>query len=93
MRSPGLRVQFAVQGYLKNEADVVQEVRAVVWQSEGLPVRSHPGRVEVSLSKTPNPQIAPDVLVGTLHGNQSVLVCEWVNKKHQLYSTLDKGAI
>ena len=23
----------------------------------GLPVRSHPGRVEVSLSKTPNPQL------------------------------------
>ena len=58
----------------------------------GLPVRSHPGRVEVSLSKTPNPQ-----LVGTLHGSQSPLVCErvceWVNERHKLYSALDKGAI
>ena len=33
---------------------MAQEVRAVVWQSE---VRSHPGHVEVSLSKTPNPQL------------------------------------
>ena len=33
--------------------------------------------------------IAPDELVGTLHSSQ----CEWVNEKHQLYSTLDKGAI
>ena len=39
----------------------------------GLPVQSHPGRVEVSLSKTP--PIAPDELVGTLHGCQSLLVC------------------
>ena len=53
--------------------------------------------VEVSLSKTPNPQIAPDELVGTLHGSQSPLVCEcvceWVNERHKLYSALDKGAI
>ena len=33
--------------------DVAQEVRAVVRQS----VRSHPGCVEVSLSKTPNPPL------------------------------------
>ena len=38
----------------------------------GLPVRSHPGRVKVSLSKTLTP-IAPDELVGTLHGSQSPL--------------------
>ena len=34
---------------------MTQEVRAVVWQSEGQ--SSHPGHVEVSLSKTPNPQL------------------------------------
>ena len=54
----------------------------------GLPVRSHLGRVEVSLSKMPNPPIAPDELVGTLHGSQSPLVCEcvceWVNERHTL---------
>ena len=75
---------------------MAQEVRAVVRQSEGLPVRSHPGRVEVSLSKTPNPPIAPDELVDTLHGSQSPLVCvsvcEWVNERHKLYSAC-KGAI
>ena len=38
----------------------------------GLPVRSHPGRVEVSLSETPIPQL---LLVGTLRGSQSPLVC------------------
>ena len=31
--------------------------RAVVLAVEGLPVWSHPGRVEVSLSETPNPQL------------------------------------
>ena len=31
--------------------------RAVVWQSEGCRFDRHPGRVEVSLSKTPNPQL------------------------------------
>ena len=50
----------------------------------GLPVRSHPGHVEVSLSKTPNPQLLL-MLVGTLHGSQSPLVCEcvceWVNER------------
>ena len=59
----------------------------------GLPVWSRPGRVEVSLSKTPN----PDELVGTFRGSQPLLVCqcvcERVNEKHQLYSALDKGAI
>ena len=63
----------------------------------GLPIRSLPGCVEVSLSKTPNPQIASDELVGTLHGSQSPLVCECVyervNERHKLYSALDKGAI
>ena len=75
--------------------DVAQEVRAVVWQSEGCRFEPHPGHVEVSLSKTP--MIAPDELVGTLHGSQSPLVCEcvckWVNERHKLYSALDKGAI
>ena len=46
----------------------------------GLPVRSRPGRVEVSLSETPNPPIAPDEAVGALHGSQSPLVCESVNE-------------
>ena len=36
---------------------MAQEVRVVVWQSEGLPVQTHAGCVEVSLSKTPNPQL------------------------------------
>uniref|UniRef100_A0A0E9XA66 Uncharacterized protein n=1 Tax=Anguilla anguilla TaxID=7936 RepID=A0A0E9XA66_ANGAN len=31
------------------------EVRAIVWQSEGCRFKPRPGRVEVSLSKTPNP--------------------------------------
>ena len=47
----------------------------------GLPVRSHLRRVEAG------------ELVGTLHGSQSPLVCEWVNERHKLYSALDKGAI
>ena len=68
--------------------DVAQEVRAVVWQSEGCRFDPHPGRVEVSLSKTPNPQLAPDELVGNLHGSQSPLVwqcvCERVNERHKL---------
>ena len=70
--------------------DVAQEVRAVVW---GLPVRSHPGRVEVSLSKTPN--LTPDCSwrAGWYLACQSPLVCEWVNERHKLYSALDKGAI
>ena len=42
-------------------------------------------------------KIAPDELVGTLHGSQSPLVCECVcervNERHKLYSALDKGAI
>ena len=59
----------------------------------GLLVRSHPGWVEVSLCRTPKPPIAPDELVGTLHGSQSPLVCEWVNEQPQLCSALDKGAI
>ena len=43
-------------GQINTRGDVAQEVRCVVCrQSEGLPVRSHPGRVEVSLGKTPNP--------------------------------------
>ena len=40
---------------------MAQGVRAVIWQSGGLLVRSHPGRVEVSLSKTPNPNPNPDL--------------------------------
>ena len=67
----------------------------------GLSVRSHPGRIVMSLSKTPNLLIAPDELVGTLHGSQLPLACEcvceyaceWVNERHKLYSALDKGAI
>ena len=44
----------------------------------GLPVQSHAGRDEVSLSKTPNPPIAPNELVGALHGSQLPLVWECV---------------
>ena len=39
--------------YRESGGDMAQEVRSVVWQSEG----SHPGHVEVSLSETPNPQL------------------------------------
>ena len=42
----------------------------------GLPVRSHPGRVKVSLSKTPNPQLLLTSWL-VLHGSQLLLVCEW----------------
>ena len=39
-------------------SDVAQGVRhASLLAVGGLPVQSHPGRVEVSLSKTPNPQL------------------------------------
>ena len=41
--------------------EMAQEVRSAVWQSEGRRFdprfNPHPGRVEVSLSKTPNPQL------------------------------------
>ena len=62
----------------------------------GLPVRSHPGRVEVSLSKTPNPQLLlMSWLVPCMAANRRwcVNVCERVNERHKLYSALDKGAI
>ena len=54
----------------------------------GLPVRSHPGRVKVSLSKTPNPQLLPTSwLVPGMAANRCVY------EKHELYSALDKDAI
>ena len=60
-------------------------------------VRSHPGRVEVSLSKTPNPQLLLMSWLVPCMAAQSPLVCdcvgEWVNERHRLYSALDKGAI
>ena len=58
---------------MSDKGDVAQEVRPVVWQSEGCRFDPTLGVSEVSLSKTPNPQ-----LVGTLHGSQSPLVCECV---------------
>ena len=80
----------------RTRGDVAQEVRAVVWQSEGCRFDPTLG-VSVSLSKTHNPtSIAPDEQVGTLHGSQLLLVGElvnWVNERHKLYSALDKGAI
>ena len=58
----------------------------------GLPVRSHPGCVEASLSKTPSPQLLlMSWLVPCMAANRRV--CEWVNERHKLYSALDKGAI
>ena len=73
---------------------MAQEVRAVVWQSEGC--RSILPWVCQSVPEQ-EPSIAPDELVGTLHGSQSPLVCEcvceWVNEWLKLYSALDKGAI
>ena len=46
----------------------------------GLPVRSHPGHVEVSLSKTPNPQLLLTCwLVPCLAAN-----CHWVNVLREL---------
>ena len=52
----------------------------------GLPVRSHPGRVEVSLSETPNPQLLlTSWLVPCMAANRwCVNVC--VNERHKLYS-------
>ena len=44
----------------------------------GLPVRSHPGRVEVSQSKTPNPRLLLTSWLVAVHGSQSPLVCECV---------------
>ena len=87
------------------DGSLLRGLRGAIWLRRkscrlavgGLPIQSHPGRAEVSLSKTPNPPIAPDELVGTLHGSQSPLVCEcvceWVNERPKLYSALDKGAI
>ena len=60
-------------------------------------VRVRPGCVEVSLSKTPNPQmlltswLVPCMVAITIGVYECVY--EWVNEKHQLYSALDKGAI
>ena len=46
----------------------------------GLLVRSHPGCVEVSLSKTPNPQLLlMSWLVPCIAANCCECVCEWVN--------------
>ena len=64
----------------------------------GLQVRSHPGRVEVSLSKTPNPQLLlTSWLVPCMAANRcwcvSVSVCEWLNERQKLYRALDKGTI
>ena len=56
---------------------MAQEVRAVVWQSEGCRFDPTPGRVEVSLSKTPNPQLAPDVL-GWYLAWQPIAVGVWM---------------
>ena len=59
-----------------------------------LPVRSHPGRVEVSLSKTPNPQLLlTSWLVPCMAANCCWCVNVCVNERHKLYSALDKGAI
>ena len=45
----------------------------------GLPVRSHPGRVEVSLSKTPNPQMFPmSWLVPCMAANRRWCVNGWM---------------
>ena len=45
----------------------------------GLPVQSHPGRVEVSLSKTPNPQLLlTSRLVPCMAANQRVCVNGWM---------------
>ena len=65
---------------------MAQEVRAV----GGFPVRSHPGCVEVSLCKTPNPQMfLTNWLVPCMAANR-----RWcVNERHKLYSALDKGAM
>ena len=60
----------------------------------GLPVRSHPGRVEVSLSKTPNPRLLlKSWLVPCMASNHRWCVNVCVNEMHKLYSALDKGAI
>ena len=75
--------------------DVAQEVRAVVWQSEGCRFDPTLGMFEVSLSKIPNPQLLlTSWLVPFMAANRRwcVNVCEWVIGRHQLYSALDKGS-
>ena len=65
-------------------ADVAQEVRTVVWQSEGSPVRSHHGRVEVSLSETPNPQLLlTSCLAPCMAANRRCCVDGWMRGIHR----------
>ena len=59
----------------------------------GLPVQSHPGHVEASLSKTPNPQLfLSSWLVPCMAANchWCECVCEWVNEKYKLYNSCCK---
>ena len=71
--------------YLFKGGDMAQEVRAVVWQSEGCQFDPTLGVSKCPLSKTPNPQLLL----------MSWEICSrWaVNERHKLYSALDKGAI
>ena len=63
--------------------EMAQEVRAVRLAVGGLPVRSHPGRVEVSLSKTPNPQLLLMSWLGScMAANRHWCVSVCVNEKH-----------
>ena len=58
----------------------------------GLPVRSHPGCVEVSLSETPNPQLLLATwLVPCMAANRRWCVNVCVNERHTLYSDLVNG--
>ena len=67
---------FSLWAFLCVHGDVAQEVSVVIG---GFPVRSYPGRVEVSPSETPNPQSVPTSwLVPCMAANQSPLVCECV---------------
>ena len=60
--------------------DMAQEVRAVVWQSVGSPVRSHQGVSKCPLSKTPNPQLLlTSWLVPCMAANRRECVCVCVN--------------
>ena len=72
---------------------MAQEVRAVVWQSEGCQFDPTLG-VSKCPSKTPNPQLLlTSWLVPSMAANRRWCVNVCVNEKHQLYSALDKGAI
>ena len=60
---------------------MAQEVRAVVWQSEGCWFDPTLGVLEVSSSKTPNPQLLlTSWLVPCMAANRRWCVCVWMGE-------------